>query len=106
VEPLVTGLPELLDRVEGVTFRGAVLLALGLVELDRGDSAAGARMIALAERLRYLRTFKPTMSVEQAQKAAIRANRPAYEAAVASYAGLSREELLALEQSARPQVAE
>ncbi|MGO4756562.1 AfsR/SARP family transcriptional regulator, partial [Streptomyces sp. 2MCAF27] len=48
---------------------GALLLALAMVELDRaertGDAAArtaGARLIALAERFRFLRGFQPTMA--------------------------------------------
>ncbi|MFD8382558.1 ATP-binding protein [Streptomyces sp. NPDC059679] len=81
---------------------GALLLALAMVELDRaertGDAAArtaGARLIALAERFRFLRGFQPTMASARARHAAVQADRPAYEDAVSSYAALRREELLA-----------
>jgi hypothetical protein len=68
---------------------GALLLALGMVELDRGDPCAGARMIALAERFRFVRGFQPTMSAARARQAAERADRSAYADAVSSYAGLA-----------------
>lgn len=81
---------------------GALLLALAMVELDRaertGDAAArttGARLIALAERFRFLRGFQPTMASARARHAAEQADRAAYEGAVSSYAALGREELLA-----------
>ncbi|NUS81241.1 MAG: AAA family ATPase, partial [Streptomyces sp.] len=81
---------------------GALLLALAMVELDRaertGDAAArtaGARLIALAERFRFLRGFQPTMASARARHAAEQADRAAYEDAVSSYAALGREELLA-----------
>ena len=41
---------------------GTLLLALGLADLDRGRDRPGCRMIALAERFRFLRNFQPTMS--------------------------------------------
>jgi hypothetical protein len=79
---------------------GALLLALATVDLDRarrtGDPAAttsGVRMIALAERFRFLRNFQPTMSSTRARDMAEQADRPAYVNAVASYADLSRDEL-------------
>jgi tetratricopeptide (TPR) repeat protein len=81
---------------------GGFLLALATVDLDRGArtgdqraTRSGARMIALAERFRYLRNFQPTMSATRARRAAEQADRPAYEDAVASYAGLGHEELRA-----------
>ena len=52
-------------------------------------------MVALAERFRFLRNFQPTMSAARARQAAEQADRPAYEDAVSSYAGLGHEELRA-----------
>jgi tetratricopeptide (TPR) repeat protein len=79
---------------------GGLLLALAMVDLDRGArtghqraTRSGARMVALAERLRFLRNFQPTMSAARARHAAQRADRPAYDEAVSSYAGLGDEEL-------------
>ena len=81
---------------------GALLLALAMVDLDRGArtgdqraTRSGARMIALAERLRFPRNFQPTMSSARARQAATDADRPAYDDAVSSYAGLGREDLRA-----------
>jgi hypothetical protein len=53
-------------------------------------------MIALAERLRVLRDFQPTMSAERARKAvgaAGNAAGAAYADAVSEYAALERDEL-------------
>jgi predicted ATPase len=79
---------------------GGLLLALAMVDIDRGartghqrTTRSGARMVALAERLRFLRNFQPTMSAAHARHAAQQANRPAYDEAVSSYAGLGDEEL-------------
>jgi hypothetical protein len=81
---------------------GGLLLALAMVDLDRaartGDERAGrlgARMVALAERFRFLRNFQPTMSHARARRAATQASRPAYDEAVSSYAGLDVDELRA-----------
>ncbi|HEV8166055.1 MAG TPA: AfsR/SARP family transcriptional regulator, partial [Actinomycetota bacterium] len=81
---------------------GGLLLALGMVDLDHGARAgdrpatrSGARMIALAERFRFLRNFQPTMSAARAHQAATHADRPAYDEAVSSYAGLGQEDLRA-----------
>jgi hypothetical protein len=81
---------------------GTLLLALAMVELDRGvrtgderASRSGARMIALAERFRFLRGFQPTMSSARARHAAGQADRSAYDDAVTSYADLGRDELRA-----------
>jgi tetratricopeptide (TPR) repeat protein len=93
-----------IDRLFLVMFPvyGAVLLALAMVDLVRGErtgdecvTRSGARMVALAERFRFLRGFQPTMSSARARHAAERADRPAYEDAVSSYAGLGRDELRA-----------
>ncbi|GAA1218148.1 hypothetical protein GCM10009665_05070 [Kitasatospora nipponensis] len=71
---------------------GTVLHALGMVGLARGDAGA-VRMIALAERLRVLRDFQPTMSADRARQAAQDADRAAYADAVSEYAALERDEL-------------
>jgi predicted ATPase/DNA-binding SARP family transcriptional activator len=81
---------------------GGLLLALAMVDLDRGArtgdqraTRSGARLVALAERFRFLRNFQPTMSAARARQAAVHADRPAYDEAVSSYAGLGAEELRA-----------
>lgn len=71
---------------------GTVLHALGMAGLASGDAAA-VRMIALAERLRVLREFQPTMSADRARQAAEAADRAGYAEAVAQYAALGRDEL-------------
>jgi predicted ATPase/DNA-binding SARP family transcriptional activator/phage baseplate assembly protein W len=74
---------------------GTVLHALGMAGLASGDATA-VRMIALAERLRVLREFQPTMSADrarQAVEAAGNAARAAYADAVSEYAALQRDEL-------------
>jgi tetratricopeptide (TPR) repeat protein len=81
---------------------GGLLLALGMVDLDRGArtgdrraTRSGARLVALAERFRFLRNFQPTMSAARARQAATNADRPAYDEAVSSYAGLGQQDLRA-----------
>jgi hypothetical protein len=71
---------------------GTVLHALGMAALASGDAGA-VRMIALAERLRVLRDFQPTMSAARARQAAQDADRAAYADAVSEYAALERDEL-------------
>ncbi len=71
---------------------GTGLHALGMAGLASGDASA-VRMIALAERLRVLRDFQPTMSADRARKAAEAADRAAYSDAVSEYAALGRDEL-------------
>jgi predicted ATPase/tetratricopeptide (TPR) repeat protein/DNA-binding SARP family transcriptional activator len=79
---------------------GTVLHALGTAGLASADTSADAfaapvavRMIALAERLRALREFQPTMSAGRARRAAEDADRAAYAGAVAEYAALERDAL-------------
>ncbi|MFD7441598.1 ATP-binding protein [Streptomyces sp. NPDC059909] len=82
---------------------GTVLHALGMAGLASGDAGAGAgagagavRMVALAERLRVLRDYQPTMSADRARKAVAAAGntaRAAYADAVSEYAALGRDEL-------------
>ncbi len=97
-EPIVKPLP----FVSEFSACGALLLALALVDLDRGartgdDHAtrSGVRMIALAERFRFPRNFQPTMSSARARRAAEQADRSAYADSVSSYAELGRGELRA-----------
>ncbi|MDQ0711331.1 putative ATPase [Streptomyces luteogriseus] len=71
---------------------GTVLHALGMAGLASGDASA-VRMIALAERLRVLREFQPTMSAERARQAAEETDGAAYSDAVSRYAALGRDEL-------------
>ncbi|MFE7571555.1 ATP-binding protein [Streptomyces sp. NPDC057539] len=73
---------------------GTVLHALGRAGLASGDATA-VRMIALAERLRVLREFQPTMSEARAREAAEGADRAAYADAVSEYTALGRDELRA-----------
>jgi predicted ATPase/DNA-binding SARP family transcriptional activator len=81
---------------------GGLLLALAMVDLDRGARAgdrraarSAARMIALAERFRFPRNFQPTMASTRARHAAGQADRSAYDEAVSSYADLGEEDLRA-----------
>ncbi|MEV7197299.1 BTAD domain-containing putative transcriptional regulator [Streptomyces sp. NPDC093510] len=75
-----------------LTLHGTVLHALGMNGLASGDTSA-VRMIALAERLRVLREFQPTMSAARARQAAEDADGAAYADAVSEYAALDRDEL-------------
>jgi len=79
---------------------GALLLALAMVDLDRGASGSGARLIALAEAFRFVRGFQPTMSAARARLAAEKADKAAYDDAVSSYAGLDHDALRAAAMAA------
>ncbi|QEU96696.1 AfsR/SARP family transcriptional regulator [Streptomyces kanamyceticus] len=81
---------------------GTVLHALGTAGLASGtarcasgdDARADAvRMIALAERLRALREFQPTMSADRARRAALDADAAVYAEAVSAYTALRPGEL-------------
>ncbi|WP_433299681.1 ATP-binding protein [Pseudonocardia sp. CA-142604] len=79
---------------------GALLLALGMVDIDRGRRSAdrdarasGVRLVALAERCHFVRTFQPTMSSARARAAAEQADAAGYADATAAYARLDRDEL-------------
>jgi tetratricopeptide (TPR) repeat protein len=92
---------------------GALTYGLGVraeILLARGEVEAGLRLwrraadllvnaeepiFDLAERLEFLRNFQPTMSAARARRAAEQADRPAYEDAVSSYAGLGHDDLRA-----------
>ncbi|WP_419994309.1 ATP-binding protein [Streptomyces boninensis] len=71
---------------------GTMLHALAMAGIATGDPTA-VRMLALAERLRALRQFQPTMSAARAREAAENADGAAYADAVSEYAALGREEL-------------
>jgi predicted ATPase/DNA-binding SARP family transcriptional activator len=96
VDRLRQGLRTLLSGPSGSPMElpviGTVLHALGMAGLASGDAGA-VRMIALAERLRVLRDFQPTMSADRARKVAEDADRAAYADAVSEYAALGRDEL-------------
>nr|WP_206439959.1 BTAD domain-containing putative transcriptional regulator [Streptomyces scabichelini] len=96
VDRLRQGLRTLLSGPPGspteLLVLGTVLHALGMAELASGDATA-VRMIALAQRLRVMRDFQPTMSADRARKAAEEADRAAYADAVSEYAALGRDEL-------------
>ncbi|SED13465.1 Predicted ATPase [Amycolatopsis tolypomycina] len=99
-DDLLRALPGLLeDPGTSVPVCGALLLALALTDLDRAQTAAeratAVRMIALAERFRYVRGFHPTMSSARIRALAEQADEPAYTDALSEYAGLAREELRA-----------
>jgi hypothetical protein len=72
-------------------FCGVLLLAVGAAEIARGATATGVRMVALADRFGFSGTFQHTLSADQLRDA----DRPAYTAAVAEYAGLGQEGLRA-----------
>ncbi|MFC6015907.1 ATP-binding protein [Plantactinospora solaniradicis] len=93
IHPLVNPPPYLSEQA----ICGTLLLAVAMVDLacarGSGDPAlarSAARMIALAERFRFLRNFQPTMSAASARADAERADRAAYDEAVSSYADLDR----------------
>lgn len=71
---------------------GTLLLAVALPDVDRVPARA-ARMIALAERLWFLREFQPTMAPERVRAAAENADVVAYTEAVAEYATLGGDDL-------------
>ena len=101
VEDVAAGLPDLLstmlEHAEAGSFTdfplcGALLLAVAVVDIDRGDPHAarsGARMIALAERFHFTRSFQPTMSPAHATRLAEQTDQAAYADAVSTYAGLA-----------------
>ncbi len=105
VEEMTAGLPDKLSALLAdpsaeptlslmdLQVRGALLLALAWIDIDRGETRTGARMIALAERFRFLRNFQPTMSPASATQAAVEADRSAYDDAVSSYADLGADQL-------------
>ncbi len=81
---------------------GVLLLALSMVDIDRGrrtgDAHAvrsGIRMAALAERFGFPSGLQRTMSTIRARRLAEETDGPAYTEAVSAYAGLDRDGLRA-----------
>jgi predicted ATPase/DNA-binding SARP family transcriptional activator/tetratricopeptide (TPR) repeat protein len=74
---------------------GVLLLALGVSDVDSGAAGTGVALIALADEFRCLRNFHPTMSARWSRELAENADKPAYDDAVSSYAGLDVDELRA-----------
>lgn len=81
---------------------GLLLMALALLDLDRGErtgdahaTRSGARMIALAECFRVNYGFQPTMSGAWFRNHAENADKPAYTEAASVYAGLDADALRA-----------
>lgn len=85
--PIANPPPSLLE----LPAAGTVVLALAMVDLDRGAHRSGARLVALAERFHYAREFQPTMS-SAAARAAASVGGAAYAEAVAEFAALGNEE--------------
>ena len=86
---------------------GTMLLALAVLDLDRGRRSgderatrSGVRLIALAERFRFNCGFQPTMSVARVSRLAEEADKPAYAEAVSAYTGLGADDLRAAASAA------
>jgi hypothetical protein len=91
----------------GLPACGPLLVALALTDIDLGQRTAninlarsGARMIALAERFGVKGGFWPSVSPERARQVAQDTDRPAYDDAVSSYAGLDPDGLRIAVQAA------
>jgi hypothetical protein len=106
VEPISDALPGALTTMLGSAsvaefpVCGSLLVALAVVDLDRGATASGVRMIALAERFGLLRGFQSTMSPERVGDIARQTDRRAYSDAVSEYARLDHEGLRAAASAA------
>ncbi|MEV6605251.1 BTAD domain-containing putative transcriptional regulator [Kutzneria sp. NPDC051319] len=75
--------------IGGYPVLGALLLAVAATDAERTPARA-ARLVAIAEKWRYSKTF---VGVDRIRQFAMDADRAAYERAVADYAGLDRVEL-------------
>lgn len=95
VDDLPGALDVLLDGGVPDPMCGTLLLALGLVEIERGRPVRGAWLVAIAERFHYQREYQPTMSSAATRATVLAAAEPAYADAVAEYAGLDRDDLRA-----------
>jgi predicted ATPase len=76
----------------GLPLRGVLLLALGMANLHTHPHT-GAHLIALADRIGYMRQFHPTMSAPQARADAHKAAPTTYAEAVSAYATLTPDQL-------------
>ncbi|WP_284739936.1 ATP-binding protein [Amycolatopsis sp. RTGN1] len=97
VETLPGPLSTMVDSAPVVEFPacGSLLVALAVSDLDRGDTASGARLIALAERFGLQRSFQPAMSITRLRDVAEQADPAAYAEAVSTYADLDHDGLRA-----------
>ncbi|HZE40042.1 MAG TPA: BTAD domain-containing putative transcriptional regulator [Stackebrandtia sp.] len=112
VDDLVADLPVKLQRaldapniysaatVAELPVVGGVLLALGMADIERGRidadaslTARGVDLVALADRLGFVRQFHPTMSSARARRDAEAANADAYRDAVSRYASSDHDKL-------------
>jgi predicted ATPase/DNA-binding SARP family transcriptional activator len=75
--------------IGGYPVLGALLLAVAATDAERTPARA-ARLVAIAEKWRYSRTFT---GADRIRRLAVDADPAAYERAVADYAGLDRVEL-------------
>ena len=75
--------------IGGYPVLGAVVLAVAATDAERTPARA-ARLVAIAEKWRYTKTF---VGIDQIRRLAMDADKAAYERAVADYAGLDRVEL-------------
>ncbi|MDT7801581.1 MAG: hypothetical protein QOI78_5014 [Actinomycetota bacterium] len=75
---------------------GSLLVALAVSDLGRGDTARGARLVALAERFGLQRSFQPAMSITRLREVAERADPAAYAEAASAYANLDHDGLRAV----------
>jgi hypothetical protein len=74
---------------------GALLVAIGMADIAAGDTSSGVRFVALAEKFKYLRGFRPATSVADIRAMVENADGPAYADAMSEYAGLDRDGLRA-----------
>ena len=72
---------------------GAALVALGMADIATGATRSGVRLVALAERFKYLRGFRPTLTARDVRAAVAEADEPAYTDALSEYAGLDTDGL-------------
>ncbi len=98
VSDLVVTLPAQLERLLAnpldrppvylaeMPLAGALLFALGMVDLAAGADVTGVRLLALARRFRYLQGLQPALPTSISEQ-------PAYVDAVSEYAGLDRSQL-------------
>lgn len=74
---------------------GALLIALGMADIAAGDSRSGVRLIAIAEKFKFLPGFRPTTPTADVRAMVENADGPAYADAMSEYAGLDRNGLRA-----------
>jgi predicted ATPase/DNA-binding SARP family transcriptional activator len=72
---------------------GALLVSIGLADITMDNVGSGVRLIALADHFKFLRGFRPTLTVADVRAAVENADGPAYTDALSEYTGLSRADL-------------